>query len=254
MIQYNDRHVKRWIRKFIIENSPSSKQTSTWNCFPPSKIYHKQTKDIDFVSGGLTWLKIASDVTRVHSNEPLKVEIKDNGKLHSHSAVALYSINVFTVIGAICFRNEKTETRETFHLTSRRCSLRQSSWNFSVFKFGSYFRWLIGDCFHERNFPIAERSKPFRKTAAWCRKKSDQNWQRKEKRNRKLKQIGMPNIRLGFNCFSSPLLCTKKSPRNIFQLCCSHLIYHTGKFKDRWSRNDGVKWKAHSGANDYVAN
>lgn len=61
--------------------------------------------------------------------------------------------------------------------------------------------------------------------------KSDQNWQRKEKRNRKLKQIGMPSIRLGFYCFFLPLFIArsfvgKKSPRKYLNRRAHIRLYH----------------------------
>lgn len=70
--------------------------------------------------------------------------------------------------------------------------------------------------FMNTTFPLRRETNLLGKSLAWC-KKSDQNWQREEKRNRKLKQIGMLNIRLSSYCFSSPLFCTKKCPRKQFQ-------------------------------------
>lgn len=57
--------------------------------------------------------------------------------------------------------------------------------------------------------------------------KSDQNWQWKEKRNRK---FALPNIGIGFDCFFS--VATKKSLRKYFHRCdaMSDFITLYGKF------------------------
>lgn len=73
-------------------------------------------------------------------------------------------------------------------------------------------------------------------------KKSDQNWRRKEKRNRKLKQIGMPNIRLGFYCFSPSAHCSEISAKIFLQ---ASQTLSTLEIVDLavGERSEGNKWR-----------